>query len=264
MKILLQVAYLGTAYCGFQVQKNGLSVQQVLQDAVEAVYGTRYPLTGCSRTDSGVHAKMFFCTVDAGEKCSRIPMSSLPQALNRRLPQDVAVMGAGLVSDAFHPRYDVLRKEYVYHIWNRPEPNPFLAGRAWHYFRKLNVAEMDRAARAFVGEHDFAGFMSAGSSVQDTVRRIDTCSVQDDGKGNVFVTVSANGFLYNMVRIIVGTLVAVSEGRLRADDIPEILLSKDRTRAGSTAPAHGLYLNRVEYPEDVLPGGINDLFSGRV
>lgn len=247
MKILLRVAYLGTAYCGYQVQPNGITVQQVLQDAVEAVYGVRYPLTGCSRTDSGVHAKDFRCTVEAGDQVGRIPLDAIPRALNRSLPSDISVLDAALVPDSFHPRYDVSRKEYEYHIWNKPEKNPFLADRAWHYSRPLRVEEMNRAARALIGTHDFSGFMSTGSSVGDTVRTVYDCRVKEDGEGNVILTVSADGFLYNMVRIIVGTLVAVSQGRLKAEEMDAILLSRDRTRAGITAPACGLYLSRVEY-----------------
>ncbi len=247
MKILLKIAYLGTAYCGFQVQKNGVTVQQVLQDAVASVYGERYPLTGCSRTDSGVHARAFYCTVDAAQACTRVPENAIAQALNCRLPKDISVLEARLVSDAFHPRYDVLWKEYEYCIWNQREKNPFLSDRAWHYPRRLDVARMNLAAANLIGRHDFSSFMAAGSSIQDAVRTIRDCRVSEDGAGNVTVTVSADGFLYNMVRIIVGTLIAVSEGKLQPEDMERIILSRDRSLAGITAPACGLYLNRVQY-----------------
>jgi tRNA pseudouridine38-40 synthase len=252
MKILLKVAYLGTAYCGFQVQKNGISIQQVLQDAVEKVFGERFALTGCSRTDSGVHARAFYCTVAAGDACNRLPIGAVAQALNCNLPRDVSVLEASLVPDTFHPRYDVICKEYRYHIWNRREKNPFLFDRAWHYPRALDIEKMNLAAKVLIGRHDFSGFMSAGSSVTDTVRTVSDCRVESDREGNVYISVCADGFLYNMVRIIVGTLVAVSEGKRAVEEMEAVLASQDRSRAGSTAPACGHYLNRVEYPPEVF------------
>jgi len=252
MKLLLRVSYLGTRYCGFQVQKNGLAIQQVLQDAAEQVWGERFPLTGCSRTDAGVHAKDFACTLEGGQALGRIPLDALPAVLNRYLPDDVAVQTATAVADSFHPRYDVAYKEYKYYILNRPSRSPFDADRAWHYPHPLKVEEMNQAAARIIGKHDFSAFMSSGSSVTDTVRTVIDCRVTEDDLGHVIVTVSADGFLYNMVRIIVGTLVDVSRGRIAPEQIEQIIASGDRSKAGSTAPACGLYLNRVVYPPEAL------------
>ena len=248
MKLVLRISYVGTHFHGFQVQSGGVrTVQKTLQDAVEALFQTRYCVTGCSRTDSGVHAKEFFCTVDAGTDAARIPCERLPAAMNRYLPEDVAVTGAALAADSFHPRYCVLEKEYVYLIYHGAVRNPFLDGRVLFYPKILHPAQMNKAAAAFCGTHDFAGFMASGSDVRDTVRTVHAASVSDND-GILRFSVTADGFLYNMVRIMTGTLLAVSEGKIQAEDIPDILASRDRTRAGNTAPPEGLYLNRVCYP----------------
>ncbi len=256
MKYLLTIAYDGRRYCGYQVQKNGITVQEELCRAAEAVFGRPCPITGCSRTDSGVHAKDFKAALEVDGDTPSIPPEKVAIAMNCHLPEDIAVLSSCEVADAFHPRYDVTEKEYRYLIHNAPPRNPFLAGRAWHYPRALDVAVMNDAAQAFVGEHDFAAFMASGSDVTDTTRTIYACRVDREGD-TVAVTVSGNGFLYNMVRIMVGTLVAVSEGKISPCQIPQILRSCDRSRAGITAPACGLYLNRVTY-ETLTKGGASD------
>ncbi len=256
MKYLLTIAYDGRRYCGYQVQKNGVSIQEMLGKAAEAVFGNPCSITGCSRTDSGVHANDFKATLEPHGDAPQIPADKVAIAMNCHLPEDIAVRSSCEVAQTFHARYDVKEKEYRYLIHNASARNPFLAGRAYHYPRRLDEKAMDLAAANFVGTHDFASLMASGSDVTDTVRTIYSCRVARDGDV-VSITVSGNGFLYNMVRILVGTLIAVSEKRLSADDIPKILASRDRSRAGSTAPACGLYLDRVIYEVDEK-GGIID------
>lgn len=248
MKFLIEISFLGTAYFGFQVQKGKAlpTVQGTVQDAVNAVFGKRYPVTGCSRTDRGVHAKQFFITVDSGEDRITIPENKIPTAMNAVLPADIAVKNAVRVDDSFHPRYTKMEKQYIYVFDNGLTRSPFDAGRACYVPRPIREGLMDEAARKIEGKHDFTSFMAAGSKIVDAVRTVTSCRVTREGD-RVTVTVSADGFLYNMVRIIAGTLLAVSDGRISPDDIPDIIEAKDRSRAGSTLPPDGLYLNRVTY-----------------
>jgi len=258
MKYLLTIAYDGRRYCGYQVQKNDVSIQEMLGKAAEAVFGRACPITGCSRTDSGVHAKDFKATLEIDGDAPRIPADKVALAMNCHLPEDIAVLSSREVPQTFHARYDVKEKEYCYLIHNAPARDPFLAGRAFHYPRRLDERKMESAAAMLVGTHDFAAFMASGSDVTDTVRTIYSCRVTR--KADLLsINVSGNGFLYNMVRILVGTLIAVSEGKLTAEEIPAILASRDRSRAGITVPACGLYLNRVTY-ENFEKGGIHDGF----
>ena len=245
MNIKLIISYLGTEYCGWQVQKNAVSIQEKIQDAVQAVFGKRYDVKGCSRTDSGVHANYFCCCV-CTDSDKTIPEDKIPLALNRFLPDDISAKHAEYVSDTFHPRYDVKYKEYEYIIWNSPAKNPFLSDRAFHYPKKLDETIMDRAAKLIVGKHDFTSFMACGSSITDAVREIYYFNVIRDGE-KVIINVAADGFLYNMVRILAGTLVEVSEGKISIDSIQGIIESKNRKNAGFTAPPQGLYLNKVVY-----------------
>ena len=245
MKILLEIAYVGTRYHGFQVQNNAPSVQKTLQNALEAFFGKKLLLSGCSRTDSGVHAKQFFCTAE-GDIAETFPIEKLPIAASRFLPDDIAILSAKRVADSFHVRYDVRYKEYEYLILNRAEKDPFLASRAYHYPRALDLDAMNKAASLIVGKHDFASFMAAGSKIVDSVRTVKSCSVEKNGD-LVTVRVSADGFLYNMVRIICGTLIAVSEGKIKAEDIPGVIDACDRKKAGATLPPDGLYLAKVIY-----------------
>ncbi len=241
----LLIKYDGTHYHGWQVQPNGVTVQERLQDAVEAVTGVRSGITGCSRTDAGVHARMFCCALHTD---STIPPEKVPAALNAHLPRDIAVYDCCTVSEDFHPRYDALGKRYVYRIWNHPARDPFWEGRAYHFGRRLNVDAMADGGQQLLGTHDFAGFCSAGSSVTDTVRTLSRCDVTRTGD-LVEITVEADGFLYNMVRIIVGTLLEVDSGKIDPAELPAILESCDRERAGATAPACGLWLEKVFYSE---------------
>lgn len=252
MKILLRISFLGSSYCGYQVQPNGISVQQKLNEAAKQLFGYDCDVVGCSRTDSGVHANEFCVTVakkKQGYIETNIPISRIPQAMSHWLPADIAVYSAEAVSDDFHPRYDVKYKEYVYKILNRQVRDPFLEGRAWHCPKLIDgeaFKEMQKAAEHFVGKKDFSAFMAADSTVKDTVREVYEAEVLREGDLITF-RVCADGFLYNMVRIFVGTLVDVAYGKIKADDIPHIIESGDRRLAGSTAPPEGLYLNRVVY-----------------
>lgn len=241
--ILLRLSYIGTAYHGFQIQKNAVTVQEKLQDAVEAVFGFRYDVKGCSRTDSGVHANEFYCTVNV---YTSIPNDKIPMALNAHLPSDISIFDCFTVDECFHPRYNVIRKEYIYRIWNKRQRNPFEHLRSYHYPRELDVDLMNEAAKYFIGKHDFCGFMSSGSDIIDTVRDIKYFYLTAENN-NVTITVAADGFLYNMVRILTGTLINISERKIKINELNDIISSKDRSRAGFTVPPYGLYLNKVIY-----------------
>ena len=245
-RLLLTLRYDGSRYHGWQVQKNGITVQETLQDAVERLTGIRSGLTGCSRTDAGVHAEMFCCAFDTA---SPLRGEKMVKALNAHLPRDIAVYGCREVEADFHPRYAALGKRYVYRIWNAPERNPVWEGRALHCRRPLDAAFLNEQAAAYVGTHDFASHQAAGSTVEETIRTVRRAEVERRGEMVLF-TVEADGFLYNMVRIMVGTLLGLQAGSLEAGSIPAILESGSRERAGATAPACGLYLDHVFYPHE--------------
>lgn len=244
MKYLLKLSYLGTSYCGFQVQKNGKTVQGELCRASDEIFGGKCLVTGCSRTDSGVHAREYYATLASCGDCSAIPAKALPLALASKLPDDISVSDAWLVPDDFSVRRAVKCKEYMYLIYTSKTRNPFLGGRAYFYPHEPDISLINKAAEFFVGRHDFRAFMASGSEITETVRTVSGCFAEKDGD-SIKIFVSADGFLYNMVRIIVGTLLEVSEGKIKADEIPEIISSLDRKKSGRTAPAQGLYLNRV-------------------
>ncbi|MBQ8837488.1 MAG: tRNA pseudouridine(38-40) synthase TruA [Clostridia bacterium] len=249
MKILLRLKYLGTDFCGWQYQPNARTVQGTLTEAAEKLFGEHSDITGCSRTDSGVHANDFAATVELSKTANRIPLERIPTAFAPFLPNDISVSSAEAVSDGFHPRYDVKYKEYIYKIHVAPIRDPFLFGRVWHYDRRLlpDAAErMNECATALIGAHDFASFMAAGSKIEDTVRTVKYCTVEQNDD-IITVKIAANGFLYNMVRIIAGTLVLAGAGKLDKGGMEKIIASKNRAAAGLTAPPDGLYLNKVIY-----------------
>ena len=244
MRILLELSYLGGNYAGFQVQPNKPTVQSKLQDALCAVYGERLPVRGCSRTDAGVHAKQYFATYDTSQ---HIPTEKIPLALNSHLPCDIAVRSSELVPESFHVRHDVLWKEYRYTLYNSQIRDPFIEGRACRLNRVFSSSELERmrdAARLIVGRKDFRAFMSEGSSITDTVRNVLRLDISVD-RDLIYINVAADGFLYNMVRIIVGTLIDTARGRFAPDDVADIIASRERRRAGFTAPPEGLCLERV-------------------
>ncbi len=247
MKYFAKIKYLGTAFHGFQVQPGLRTVQGELNEALNQAFGLPCKVTGCSRTDAGVHANEFCLTVECNG--GTIPADKLPIAVARFLPEDLCLFYAEECDDDFHPRYDVKEKEYLYRIINRPIYDPFEFGRAWFLSRPITnegLERMIKAAEQFIGRWDFSAFMSEGSDVEDTVRNVTSLSINRVGD-LIEIRISADGFLYNMVRIIVGTLTEVAFGRIFPDEIREIIASCDRSRAGMTAPAEGLYLNKVIY-----------------
>ena len=258
MKVLIKVRYDGSAFCGSQVQPGLPTVQGTLTVACGEVFGFDCDVTGCSRTDSGVHALSYCATVSPTQTGTYrndwcpVPVGKIPRALNSKLSPSVAVIGACYVDDSFHPRYDVVSKEYRYLINDSAVRDPLLIGRAWQTGRPITDVGLDmmRSACAyFIGKHDFRAFMASGSAISDTVRDVGSLSARRREDGLIEILISADGFLYNMVRIIAGTLVSVGYGRIKPADIPGIIASGDRAAAGQTAPAEGLYLSDVKYKE---------------
>lgn len=242
---VLKIAYKGTNYCGWQVQPEKLTVQAVLQAACESVFGCKVDLTGCSRTDSGVHARGFIALV-SGEALPSIPVNSLPLAINTKLPEDIAVLEASVAPEGFHPRYGAKGKEYVYIVHNSRLRDPFVSDTAWQFPRHIDESLADSLCKEFVGRQDFSAFMASGSKITDAVREIKYFNAVRVGDSVIF-TVAADGFLYNMVRIIAGTLMEVGSGKRQPEDIKTILEAKDRNAAGPTAPARGLMLINYEF-----------------
>lgn len=247
MKYFAKIKYLGTDFHGFQVQPNERTVQGELCSALKEALGAECKVTGCSRTDAGVHANEFCVTIVCDE--ATVPPNKLPVAVARYLPNDLSLFYAEECDDSFHPRYDVVSKEYLYKIKNENVYDPFYYGRAWFLPREITdekLALMQKAAGYIVGKKDFSAFMSPGSDVTDTVRTVFYVNVERSGT-EINVKICADGFLYNMVRIIVGTLIEVAYGRLSPEYINDIIDSKERKNAGMTAPPDGLYLNKVSY-----------------
>jgi tRNA pseudouridine38-40 synthase len=247
---MVKLKYDGRDFCGWQVQDGLRTVQAVFQDALWQVLKEKVPIRGCSRTDSGVHADEF--CVSFSTSCA-VPIERLPLALNAKLPPDIAVFDCVTVPEDFHARYDCRGKQYRYLILNAPLRDPFRHTRAMWYKYPLDVALLHAQAQDYLGTHDFSAFCSAGSDVADKVRTVTQCGVRrlPDTPELIEFTVTADGFLYNMVRIMVGTLLEIAAGRIAPDSIGEILASRDRQRAGATAAACGLYLHRVFYDEEI-------------
>ena len=242
-RVLLTICYDGTAYHGWQIQPNGITVQQVLQEELSKLLGKETGVTGCSRTDAGVHAREFCCHLDCDDN---IPNEAFIRGLSSRLPTDISVIDCKKVADDFHARYHAKGKTYVYNILNTNKKDPFMGRYSWQIERPLDIDKMNEFCKRIVGTHDFYAFSSSGRTVEDTVRTISECNVSKNGD-NVALTVTANGFLYNMVRIIVGTAVGVSDGKINYLDTEKILKEKRRENAGVTAPARGLFLKKVIY-----------------
>lgn len=244
--ILLTLAYKGTNYHGFQVQKNAVTVCETLQNAMEVLLKERPDVKGCSRTDAGVHANMFCVNFHTENP---MDCEHMRRSLDALLPEDIAVTDCAEVADDFHARYSCKGKRYVYKIWNAPYMSPFYNGLALHYPRKLDADFLDAICTDFVGKHDFSAFAGAQNTQEDCTREIYYCSVEQEGELVTF-SVTGDGFLYNMVRIMVGTLLEINEDKIEPDAISEIIESKDRRRAGRTAPPEGLYLDYVIYDEE--------------
>lgn len=246
--LLVTIRYDGRSYHGWQVQENARSVQEDFQQALYRVIGEKPDIKGCSRTDAGVHANQFCISFRTDHT---IPADRLPPALNRFLPSEIAAVSAREVNEDFHARYSCLGKEYCYRIYNGEIRDPFLEGYALHYWHSLDVERMDQAAKMLLGRHDFTSFCTVDPHRRkgDFHRTIRNIGVRRSGD-MVTVTIEADGFLYNMVRIIVGTLLYVAQGKIRPEEMPGIIQALDRSKAGPTAPPQGLYLNRVFYPSE--------------
>ncbi|MBQ3393848.1 MAG: tRNA pseudouridine(38-40) synthase TruA [Oscillospiraceae bacterium] len=251
MNILLKLSFDGTAYHGWQIQENALSVFRMLQTALEKVLGYHADIHGCSRTDSGVHARVYCANFISEKEMTDKDLFKLPLALNRNLPEDIRVNEAVRVSDDFHARYSRKGKEYTYYILNSRIDDPF-TDRYYHRISaKLDEQAMDTAASKLVGTHDFRTFMAAKSKIVDCTRTVYSRSVTRDGDMIRF-RISADGYLYNMVRIMAGTLIKVGLGNIKAEDIEEIIAACDRSKAGYTAPAKGLFLTDIFYDPEVF------------
>ena len=251
MNLLFRLAYKGTRYGGFQVQPNAPTVCAAFQDALQAVTGTRPDVKGCSRTDAGVHALDFALSLRYD---GPVPPQKLVLALNAHLPPDIRVKSARPVPEDFHARYAAHAKTYCYRIRNSAIDDPFDLDTCWRTAGRLDLAAMQAAAARFVGTHDFLALCAAGSGPAahgDTVRTVTRCTVEQSGEV-LTITVTADGYLYNMVRILAGTLVEAGRCKISPRDIDTILQSRDRRRAGPTLPARGLFLVRVDYPAEAL------------
>ncbi|MBQ4238623.1 MAG: tRNA pseudouridine(38-40) synthase TruA [Ruminococcus sp.] len=244
--LLLTLSYCGKNLHGWQIQDNALTVQEVFQDALYQIIHERPDIKGCSRTDSGVHANMYCVSMKIEHP---ITEDHLMMAMNRYLPDDVAVTQVRRVEDDFHARYSCKGKEYVYKVWNSRVRNPFLHDLALHYRYEMDVEKLNQEAQAFVGAHDFTSFCTLDKREKgDFTRTVKYFKVQREGDLVTF-TVAADGFLYNMVRIMVGTLLAMNNGRIPFGTLSDIIKAENRKAAGPTAPACGLYLNKVFYDD---------------
>ena len=243
-RVRLFVAYDGTDYCGWQVQPNGITVEEVLNRELFRLTGEDIHIIGASRTDSGVHALMNVAVFDTA---SSIPPERMAYALNQRMPEDIVITKSDEVGADWHPRYqDNVRKTYEYHIYNAPVLNPLKRKYSAFVSFPMDVEKMRRGAAYLVGEHDFVSFCNVRTNVSDTVRTVEDITVAEDG-ADIVIRITGNGFLYNMVRIIAGTLIRVGRGFYEPEKVREILEEKKRTAAGVTAPACGLVLVEIEY-----------------
>ena len=248
----VMIAYRGTKYHGFQRQSNAMTVQEMLERHVSKVLNEPVTICGCSRTDTGVHANRFVFNVRTG---SNIRCLGFVRGVNGLLPDDISILSCEDAPEDFHARYSCVGKEYIYKIHCSESKDPFSTDLKLHYRRPIDIQKLRHSAEYFIGTHDFASFCADCTAVASTVRTIFTFEIENSGD-SVNVLVKGDGFLYNMIRIIVGTLLDINEGRLDPDSIPDILAAKNRLAAGRTAIAHGLYLNRVFYSrEEMLPAG---------
>lgn len=243
-RIKLVVAYEGTNYCGWQIQPSGITIEEILNKALSELLGENIKVIGASRTDSGVHSLGNVAVFDTD---TRIPAEKICYALNQRLPEDIVVQSSCEVAPDFHPRHCYSEKTYEYRILNRKIPIPTLRRDTYFYYRNLDVEKMKRAADYLTGTHDFKSFCSIHTTVEDTVRTILSCQVEKSLDNIITMRVTGTGFLYNMVRIIAGTLIQVGLGEKEPEDMLEILEKKDRGAAGPTAPAHGLTMIGIVY-----------------
>ena len=244
-RVKLTVAYDGTNYCGWQVQPNGITIESELNKHLSELLKEEIHVIGASRTDAGVHAKGNVAVFDTS---ARMPAEKISYALNTRLSEDIRIQESCEVAADFHPRFRKTVKTYEYKICNRRFPDPCTRLYSLFYYWDLDTEKMRQAAQYLVGTHDFTSFCTNKPEVTDRVRTIYSLDVLQDGE-MITIRVCGNGFLYNMVRIITGTLLRVGSGMIKPEEIPAILDAKDRSRAGETARPHGLTLVKIEYPE---------------
>lgn len=243
MRVKLVVAYEGTNYCGWQIQPNGITIEQVLNETLSSLLGEEITVTGASRTDAGVHS---LGNVAVFETHTKMPAEKISFALNQRLPEDIVVQESCQVPEDFHPRFSKSRKTYEYRILNCRFRQPLERRTSYFYHYPLDVSAMQKAAAYLVGEHDFTSFASVHAQTNTYVRMIYALDVVREGD-MIRIRVQGNGFLYNMVRIIAGTLIQVGAGIKKPEDMESILAGKDRELAGPTAPAYGLTMIGLEY-----------------
>ena len=242
---MLIVSYQGTNYCGWQKQKNAITIEETINKAISDLFGTEISVMGASRTDTGVHAKGNVAVFDTEN--TTIAADKIAYALNARLPKDIRIQKSEEVSKDFHPRYDKNRKKYSYKILNNAVEMPIYREYTYHVYGTLNMGLMRKAAQYLIGEHDFKAFCSVNTQVESTIRTIYDISITKNDDNIISIDIEGNGFLYNMVRIIVGTLLEVGIGKMDVERVKEILESKDRKNAGPTAPARGLILEWILY-----------------
>ncbi|MGN0675960.1 MAG: tRNA pseudouridine(38-40) synthase TruA [Oscillospiraceae bacterium] len=239
----VMMAYRGTAYHGFQRQENAVGIQNILEEKLSSLTNAPVKINGCSRTDTGVHANVYCFSFETEHG---IPCNNIIRGMNSILPDDLAILSCEEVPADFHARYSCKGKEYVYLILNRMSRDPFLSDLALHYPFALNIDLIERAAQDFVGTHDFTSFCGTANQKENSVRTVEYFKIEKN-ENLVKLIVKGDGFLYNMVRIMVGTLIFINENKIAPDAIPAILAANDRNLAGKTVPAHGLYLNKVFY-----------------
>lgn len=243
----VMMSYMGTRYHGFQRQDNAITVQQLVEGSLSKVVNKETTIYGCSRTDTGVHA-LQYCFSFMTE--SSIPMLGIVRGMNTYLPKDISILSCEEVDENFHARYSCKGKEYIYKIHNSDSPDPFTENLALHYRRPIDMELMNEACGYFIGTHDFMSFCSSVDEKKNTVKTIYDFHATKE-KDEITIVVKGDGFLYNMVRIMVGTLLFVNEKKLKPLDIPKIMETRNRALAGRTAQPHGLYLNRIFYDDIV-------------
>lgn len=242
-RIRLTVAYDGTNYHGWQIQNNGITIESELNRCLSDLFGENIQVIGASRTDAGVHAMGNIAVFDTN---ARMPAEKVAYALNQRLPEDIRIQKSEEVASDWHPRYCESRKTYEYRIYRGQFPMPVKRLYSYFTYHELDVEKMRKAAAYLVGEHDFKSFCQTGAQVESTVRTILSLDIEEQGS-DVVIRVCGNGFLYNMVRIIAGTLMEVGQGRREPESMPHVLNALDRQKAGPTAPALGLMLMKYEF-----------------
>lgn len=242
-RIRLTVAYDGTNYHGWQLQENGITIEEVLNKCLSELLGETIQVIGASRTDSGVHALGNVAVFDTK---NRMPAGKIAYAMNQRLPEDIRIQKSEEVPEGWHPRHCESIKTYEYRIYRAEFPMPVKRLYSYFVYRPLDVSRMQEAAAYMEGKHDFKSFCQAGAQAESTVRTLFSLQVEEQG-ADLVIRVKGSGFLYNMVRIIAGTLIEVGQGKREPESMREILEARDRTAAGPTAPAHGLMLVRYEF-----------------